>query len=125
METVFAFPVSILVRKPSQIKRFPHFLRSDEKVQDFCSRMTKNPRRALRARRGHFCFPVFLRSGKSSSKLRVPFIPDANVGTDDFSAQGRRGFCNMQRLIAVEGYGQICMGSTLGNLTGIRIDAAG
>ena len=62
---------------------------------------------------------------KPSSKLRVPFIPDANVGTDDFSAQRRRGFCDMQRLIAVEGYGQICMGSTLGNLSGIRIDAAG
>ena len=31
----------------------------------------------------------------------------------------------MQRLIAVEGYGQICMGSTLGNLPGIRVDAAG
>ena len=65
------------------------------------------------------------RSGKSSSKLRVPFIPDANVGTDDLSALWRRSFCEMQRLIAVEGYGQICMGSTLGNLAGIRIDAAG
>ncbi len=31
----------------------------------------------------------------------------------------------MQRLIAVEGYGQICMGSTLGNLAGVCIDAAG
>ena len=31
----------------------------------------------------------------------------------------------MQRLITVEGYGQICMGSTLGNLAGVRIDAAG
>ena len=31
----------------------------------------------------------------------------------------------MQRLIAVEGYGQIRMGSTLGNLAGVRIDAAG
>ena len=31
----------------------------------------------------------------------------------------------MQRFIAVEGYGQICMGSTLGNLPGIRVDAAG
>ena len=31
----------------------------------------------------------------------------------------------MQRLIAVESYGQICMGSTLGNLPGIRVDAAG
>ena len=30
----------------------------------------------------------------------------------------------MQRLIAVEGYGQVCMGSALGNLAGIRIDAA-
>ena len=32
---------------------------------------------------------------------------------------------SMQRLIAVEGYGQVCMGSTLGNLAGVRIDAAG
>ena len=31
----------------------------------------------------------------------------------------------MQRLIAVEGYGQIRMGSTFGNLPGIRVDAAG
>ena len=68
---------------------------------------------------------VFFRSGKPSSKLRVPFIPDANVGTEDFSAQRRRRFCDMQRLIAVEGYGQICMGSTLGNLAGVCIDAAG
>ena len=30
----------------------------------------------------------------------------------------------MQRLIAVEGYGQIRMSSTLGNLAGIGIDAA-
>ena len=62
---------------------------------------------------------------QASSKLRVPFIPDANVGTDDFSAQRRRRFCDMQRLIAVEGYGQIRMGSTFGNLAGIRVDAAG
>ena len=74
---------------------------------------------------GIFCFPVFFRSGKPSSKLRVLFIPDANVSTDDFSAQRRRSFCHMQRLITVEGYGQICMGSTLGNLPGIRVDAAG
>ena len=31
----------------------------------------------------------------------------------------------MQRLIAVEGYGQIRMSSTSGNLAGIRVDAAG
>ena len=74
---------------------------------------------------GVFCVQVLFRSGKSSSKLRVPFIPDANVGTDDFSAQRRRSFCDMQRLITVEGYGQICMGSTFGNLPGIRVDAAG
>ena len=61
---------------------------------------------------------------KPSSKLRVPFIPDANVGTDDLSAQRRRSFCHMQRFIAVEGYGQVCMSSTLGNFAGIRIDAA-
>ena len=65
------------------------------------------------------------RSGKLSSKFRVPFVPDTNVGADDLSAQGRRVFCDMQRLIAVEGYGQICMGSTFGNLAGIRVDAAG
>ena len=64
------------------------------------------------------------RSGKLSSKFWVPFVPDTNVGTDDFSAQRRRSFCDMQRLITVEGYGQICMSSTFGNLAGIRIDAA-
>ena len=31
----------------------------------------------------------------------------------------------MQRLIAVKGYGQVCMDSTFGNFAGIRIDAAG
>ena len=31
----------------------------------------------------------------------------------------------MQKLIAVEGYGQVRMGSTFGNLAGVRIDAAG
>ena len=68
---------------------------------------------------------AFLQQRKTSSKFRVPFIPDANVGTDDFSAQGRRSFCDMQRLIAVKGYGQIRMSSTFGNLAGICIDAAG
>ena len=68
---------------------------------------------------------AFLQQRKTSSKFRVPFIPDADVGTNDFSAQRCRRFCHMQGLIAVEGYGQICMGSTLGNLAGIRIDAAG
>ena len=67
---------------------------------------------------------AFLQRQALVSKLRVPFIPDANVGTDDFSAQGRRGFCDMQRLIAVEGYGQIRMGSTLGNLAGALAVAA-
>ncbi len=54
METVFVFLVSILVRKPSQIKWFPHFLRSAEKVQMFCSRMTKRTPACLESRRG-FC----------------------------------------------------------------------
>ena len=124
VETVLAFLVSILVRKPSQIKWFPHFLRSAEKVQMFCSRMTKRTPACLESCRG------LLRAGafpqrQALSKLRVPFVPDANVGTDDFSAQRRRRFCHMQRLIAVEGYGQIRMSNTLGNLAGIRIDAAG
>ena len=65
------------------------------------------------------------RSGKLSSKFRVPFIPDTNVGADDLSALRRRSFCEMQRFIAVEGYGQVCMSSTFGNLPGIRVDAAG
>ena len=72
-----------------------------------------------------FVSRYLFRSGKPSSKLRVPFVPDANVVADDLSAQRRRSFCEMQRFIAVEGYGQICMGSTLGNLAGIGIDAAG
>ena len=31
----------------------------------------------------------------------------------------------MQGFIAVEGYGQIRMGSTLGNFAGVSVDAAG
>ena len=86
----------------------------------------KWPRRAATSPPGPFFVSQYLfRSGKPSSKLRVPFVPDANVGADDLSAQRRRSFCEMQRFIAVEGYGQICMGGTLGNLAGIRIDAAG
>lgn len=68
---------------------------------------------------------AFLQQRKTSSKFRVPFFPDANVGTDDLSAQRRRGFCDMQGFIAVEGYGQIRMGSTLGNFAGVSVDAAG
>ena len=40
LETVFAFPVSILVRKPNQIKRFLHFLRYAEEPSKNCSKMT-------------------------------------------------------------------------------------
>ena len=60
METVFAFLVSILVRKPNQIKRFPHFLRSDEKVQMFCSRMTKRTPACLESCRGLLRAGAFL-----------------------------------------------------------------
>ena len=124
VETVLAFLVSILVRKPSQIKRFPYFLRSAKKVQTFCSRMTKRTPACLESCRG------LLRAGAFPQRqvlVKTPgaIHPDANVGTDDFSAQRRRSFCHMQRLITVEGYGQICMGSTFGNLAGIRVDAAG
>ena len=52
---------------------------------------------------------AFLQQRKTSSKFRVPFIPDANVGADDFSAQRCRRFCHMQGLIAVESHGQVCM----------------
>ena len=40
METVLAFPVSILVRKPNQIKRFLHFLRYAEEPPKNRSKMT-------------------------------------------------------------------------------------
>jgi len=40
VETVFAFPVSILVWKPNQIKRFLHFLRYAEEPSKNCSKMT-------------------------------------------------------------------------------------
>ena len=52
METAFILLVSILVRKPDQIKAFPHFLRSAGKVQGFCSRMTKRTPAWLERRRG-------------------------------------------------------------------------
>ena len=68
------------------------------------------------------CFRV---SGKSTSKLWVPFIPDADVGTNDFSALRRRSFCHMQRFIAVESYGQVCMSGPLGDFAGVSVDAAG
>jgi len=44
METVFAFLVSILVRKPTQIKWFPHFLRFGEESADILQQNDKkNP----------------------------------------------------------------------------------
>ena len=62
---------------------------------------------------------AFLQQRKTSSKLRVPFIPDADVGADDFSAQRCRRFCHMQGLIAVEGHGQVCMSGPLGDFAGV------
>ena len=68
---------------------------------------------------------VFQQQRETSSKRWVPFIPDADVGADDFSAQRCRKFCHMQGLIAVESHGQVCVGGTLGHFAGISIDAAG
>ena len=64
-------------------------------------------------------------NGRVTSKLWVPFIPDADVGTNDFSAQRCRRFCHMQGLIAVESHGQVCMSGPLGDFAGVSVDAAG
>ena len=40
LETEVFFPVSILVRKPMQIKWFPHFLRFGEESEKNCSKVT-------------------------------------------------------------------------------------
>ena len=58
-------------------------------------------------------------------KHRVPLVSDADVVTDNLSAQGRRSFCQMQRLRAVEGYGQVGTDGTFGYLAGVGADAAG
>lgn len=55
----------------------------------------------------------------------MPFIPDADVGTNDFSAQRCRRFCHMQGLIAVESHGQVCMSGPLGDFAGVSVDATG
>ena len=68
---------------------------------------------------------AFLQQRKTSSKFRVPFIPDANVGADDFSAQRCRRFCHMQGLITVESHGQVCMSGPLSHFAGVSVDAAG
>ena len=57
-------------------------------------------------------------------KSPVPFIPDADVGADDLSAQRRRRFCRMQKFAAVEGHGQVGVDGTHGNFAG-RADHAG
>ena len=64
-------------------------------------------------------------NGRVTSKLWVPFIPDADVGTNDFSAQRCRRFCHMQGLIAVESHGQVCMSGPLGDFAGVSVDATG
>ncbi len=42
-----------------------------------------------------------------------------------FPHRGAEASALCKRLITVEGYGQICMGCTVGNLAGVRVDAAG
>ena len=54
---------------------------------------------------------AFLQQRKTSSKFRVPFIPDADVGADDFSSQRCRRISHMQGLRTVKGHGQACAGS--------------
>ena len=65
----------------------------------------------------------------SRSKLcktcRVPFVPDADVGTDDLTAEGCGAWSCVQGLAAVKRHGQVCADGSLGGLTRIGADAAG
>ena len=56
----------------------------------------------------------------------MPFVPDADVGTDDLTAEGCGAWSCVQGLAAVKRDGQVCAdGSSLGGLTRIGVDADG
>ena len=62
---------------------------------------------------------------KLCKTCRVPFVPDADVGTDNLTAEGREAWSCVQRLAAVKRHGQVCADGSLGGLTRIGVDAAG
>ena len=55
----------------------------------------------------------------------MPFVPDADVGTDDLTAEGCGAWSCVQGLAAVKRHGQVCADGSLGGLTRIGVDAAG
>ena len=58
-------------------------------------------------------------------KHRVPRVQNADVGTDDLTAERCGLRCHVQRLAAVKGDGQVGADGTFGHLAGVRVDAAG
>ena len=62
---------------------------------------------------------------KRCKTCRVPFVPDADVGTDDLTAEGCGAWSCVQGLAAVKRHGQVCADGSLGGLTRIGVDAAG
>ena len=62
---------------------------------------------------------------KLCKTCRVPFVPDADVGTDDLTAEGREAWSCVQGLAAVKRHSQVCADGSLGGLTRIGVDAAG
>ena len=53
---------------------------------------------------------------------RVPFVSDADVGTDDLTAEGCGAWSCVQGLAAVKRHGQVCADGFLGGLTRIGVD---
>ena len=62
---------------------------------------------------------------KLCKTCRVPFVPDADVGTGDLTAEGCGAWSCVQGLAAVKRHGQVCADGSLGGLTRIGVDAAG
>ena len=73
--------------------------------------------------------PLFCKDKIPRLKLcktcRMPFVPDADVGTDDLTAEGCGAWSCVKGLAAVKRHGQVCADGSLGGLTRIGVDAAG
>ena len=54
---------------------------------------------------------------KLCKTCRVPFVPDADVGTDGLTAEGCGAWSCVQGLAAVKRHGQVCADGSLGGLT--------
>ena len=59
---------------------------------------------------------------KLCKTCRVPFVPDADVGTDNLTAEGDGAWSCVQGLAAVKRHGQVCADGSLGGLTRIGVD---